>query len=94
MSRAATNPTPQLLFRALFHEFSKRFSVCFSACLVICRYAGAGVLDRSFQACPPMFLNTRRCTICWKDSLFKDIVEQYLGVVVVKGVLDDEDNDF
>jgi hypothetical protein len=41
-----------------------------------------------------MFLNTRRCTICWKDSLFKDIVEQYLGVDVVKGVLDNKDNDF
>jgi hypothetical protein len=26
--------------------------------------------------------------------LFKDIVEQYLGVDVVKGVLDNKDNDF
>jgi hypothetical protein len=41
-----------------------------------------------------MVLNTRRCTISWKDSLFKDVVEQYLGVVVVEGVLDDGDHDF
>jgi hypothetical protein len=64
MSRAVTNPTPQLLFRALFHAlFHTVFRLLFR---LLSNTLVRRFLDRSSQVCPPMVLNTRRCTICWK----------------------------
>jgi hypothetical protein len=69
--RVLSQIRPRNYFSVRFSmRFSIRFSACFSVCLVIHRYAVFWIVHLKL---------VRRCTICWKDSLFKDIVEQYLG---------------
>jgi hypothetical protein len=52
MSRAVTNPTPQLLFRAFFHAFFHQgFRLLFR---LLSNTQVRRLLDRSSQACPQM----------------------------------------